>query len=85
VPSITIRNVPEDVHRAIRVRAALRGRSAEAEIRDILAQAAKPAGRLKLGSMLSAIALEAGGLTAAEALLFERVRDRTPAKPIKFE
>lgn len=34
--SITIRNVPDEVHRALRVRAAQYGRSAEAEIRDIL-------------------------------------------------
>lgn len=60
--SITIRNVPEEVHRAIRVRAAMHGRSAEAEIRSILEQAAKPEGRLKLGSLLASIAREAGGV-----------------------
>jgi antitoxin FitA len=83
--SITIRNVPDEVHRALRVRAAMHGRSAEAEIRDILEQAAKPAGRLKLGSLLASIAREAGGLTDAEAEQFNQLRDRTPAEPMRFE
>ena len=70
MPSITIRNVPEDVHRALRVRAAMHGRSAEAEIRSILEQAAKPEGRLKLGTSLTSIAREAGELTDAEVERF---------------
>lgn len=83
--SITIRNVPDDVHRAIRVRAAMHGRSAEAEIRMILEQAAKPEGRLKLGSLIGSIAREAGGLTEAEAKRFDQLRDKTPAEPMQFE
>lgn len=83
--SITIRNVPEDVHRAIRVRAAQHGRSTEAEIRSILEQAARPEGRLKLGSLLTSIAQDAGGLSDAEAESFVELRDKTPAKPMSFE
>jgi len=85
MPSITIRNVPDEVHRAIRVRAAMHGRSAEAELRDILDKAAKPEGRLKLGSLLASIAREAGGLTDAEAEGFNQLRDKTPAEPMRFE
>ena len=85
MPSITIRNVPDEVHRAIRVRAAMHGRSAEAEIRDILEQAARPEGRLKLGSLLVSIAREAGGLTDAEAEQINQLRDKTPAEPMSFE
>jgi plasmid stability protein len=85
MPSITIRNVPDEVHRAIRVRAAIHGRSTEAEIRSILEQAAKPEGRLKLGSLLTSIAREAGGLTDAEAERFNQLRDTTPAEPMSFE
>lgn len=85
MPSITVRNVPEEVHRALRVRAAQHGRSAEAEIRDILEKAAKPEGRLKLGSLLVSIAREAGGLTDAEAEHLIQLRDRTPAEPMGFE
>jgi antitoxin FitA len=83
--SITIRNVPDEVHRALRVRAAMHGRSAEAEIRDILEQAAKPEGRIRLGSLLMSIAREAGGLTDAEADHFNQLRDKTPAEPTSFE
>lgn len=85
MPSITIRNVPEEVHRAIRVRAAIHGRSAEAEIRSILEQAARPEGRLKLGSLLTSIARDAGGLSDTEAEQFDRLRDKTPAEPMSFE
>ena len=85
MPSITIRNVPDEVHRAIRVRAARHGRSAEAEIRDILEKAAKPEGRLKLGSLLASIAREAGGLTDAEAEQISQLHDKTPAEPMRFE
>jgi plasmid stability protein len=80
--SITIRNVPEDVHRALRVRAARHGRSAEAEIRDILERAAKPEGRVKLGSLLASIGSEAG---IGEAGAFDGLRDQRPAAPMSFE
>ncbi|MDX0447258.1 FitA-like ribbon-helix-helix domain-containing protein [Sinorhizobium medicae] len=85
MPSITIRNVPSEVHRAIRVRAAMHGCSTEAEIRSILEQAAKPEGRLKLSSLLTSIAREAGGLTDSEAEGFNQLRDKTPAEPMGFE
>ncbi|WP_228734397.1 FitA-like ribbon-helix-helix domain-containing protein [Xanthomonas euvesicatoria] len=42
MPSFTVRNIPDDVHRAIRARAALHGRSTEAEIREILQSADNP-------------------------------------------
>lgn len=82
--SITVRNVPEEVHRAIRVRAAQHGRSAEAEIRDILESAVKPHGRVKLGSLLAEIGRKAK-LTDAELALFESVRDTAPARVANFE
>ena len=85
MPSITVRNIPDEVHRAIRVRAAMHGRSAEAEVRSILEQAAKPQGRLKLGTLLASIAREAGGLSDEELALFENARDKTPAQPMRFE
>ncbi len=83
--TLTVRNLPDDVHRALRVRAALNGRSTEAEIRDILEKAARPEGRLKLGSLLVSIAREAGGLTDAEAEQFDALRDRSPVEPMRFE
>jgi plasmid stability protein len=84
MPSITIRNIPEEVRRALRMRAAMHGRSTEAEVRDILAMAAKPEGRIKLGSLLTSIGREAG-LTRADAGVFQKLRDKTPARPMGFE
>ena len=81
---LTVRNLPDDVHRALRVRAAQHGCSTEAEVRDILEKAAKPEGRLKLGSLLTAIAREAGGLTEAEIGHFKQLRDKTPATPMEI-
>jgi plasmid stability protein len=83
--NVNVRNLPDAVHRALRVRAAHNGRSTEAEIRDILEIATLPPERVKLGSLLTSIAREAGGLTDEEHALFESVRDKTPAEPMKFE
>jgi antitoxin FitA len=52
--SITVRNVPDETHRALRVRAAQNGRSTEAEIREILEEAVRPKERVKIGSELAA-------------------------------
>lgn len=79
MPSITVRNVPDEVHRALRVRAAMHGRSAEAEVRFILENAVRPEGRIKLGSLLAEIGREAGGVD----LHIER--DVTPGEPMSFE
>ena len=43
-------NVPDEVHRALRVRAAQYGRSVEAAIRDILERVVKSAKRVRLGN-----------------------------------
>lgn len=80
--SITIRKLPDGVHRALRVRAAKHGRSTEAEVRAILEDAVKPQGRIKLGSMLADVGQQIR-LTKKELAGFER--DKTPATPIKFD
>ncbi|KAA0911317.1 Arc family DNA-binding protein [Pusillimonas sp. ANT_WB101] len=82
--SVTVRNVPEEVHRAIRVRAAQHGRSIEAEMRDILESAVRPEGRVKLGSLLTEIGRKVK-LTEEEFAIFESVRDQTPARAASFE
>jgi plasmid stability protein len=81
---LTVRNVPDDVHRALRVRAAQHGRSTEAEVRAILEAAVKPKERVKLGSLLAEVSRRAG-LTDKDMAVFDRVRDKTPAEPISFE
>ncbi|MEY2340586.1 Arc family DNA-binding protein [Acidithiobacillus sp. IBUN Pt1247-S3] len=83
--NVNVRNLPDEVHRAIRIQAAHHGRSTEAEIRAILERAAKPEGRVKLGSRLAAIARETGGLTDAEHALFARARIQSPAPAVDFE
>lgn len=83
--TITVRNLPEETHRALRVRAAMAGRSTEAEVRDILETVARPPQRIKLGSLLASIAREAGGLTDAEVEHFNHLRDKTPTEPMRFE
>lgn len=40
--NLTIRNLPDDVRDALRVRAARRGRSMEAEVRQVLIESAAP-------------------------------------------
>jgi plasmid stability protein len=42
MPQLTVRNLPEELVRALRIQAARNGRSAEAEHRMILARALKP-------------------------------------------
>lgn len=82
--SLTVRNVPDEVHRALRVRAALHGRSTEAEIRDILEAAVRSPDRVKLGTLLAGIGREAG-LTEADGELFDQIRDTVPGEPVRFE
>lgn len=81
---LTVRNVPDEVHRALRVRAAQHGRSTEAEVREILAAAVKPEERVRLGDALAAIGREIG-LSNEDFAIFESVRDKTPAKPLSFD
>ncbi|RQS33863.1 Arc family DNA-binding protein [Burkholderia sp. Bp8992] len=79
MPVITVRNLPDEVHRALRIRAAQHGRSTEAEVRDILEQAVRPGGRPRLGTLLAEIGREAGGID------FEVQRDKSPTDPMSFE
>ena len=79
MPVLTIRNLPEDVHRALRVRAAAHGQSTEAEVRTILASAVKPA--VRMGDALAKLGRKAG-LTDRD---LEVGRDKTAAEPMRFE
>jgi len=81
---LTVRNLPEEVHRALRVRAAQRGQSMEAAVREILEAAISPQGRVKLGSLLADMGRQAK-LSEEEFSVFEQARDKTPARPVSFE
>ncbi len=81
---LTVRNLPDEVHRALRVRAARHGHSMEAEVREILESVVSPEGRVKLGSLLADMGRRAK-LSAEEFSIFEQVRSKSPARPVSFE
>jgi plasmid stability protein len=80
---LTVRNLPDDVHRALRVQAALHGHSTEAEVRAILSMAVKPDARVLLGEALAALGREIG-LTNEDFEVLDQVRDKTSAEPLQF-
>ncbi len=80
---MTVRNLPDEVHRALRARAAVHGRSTEAEVRAILEEAVKAPERVKLGSLLAEIGRKAR-LTDEEIASMTQ-RDRTQARPVDLE
>ena len=75
--AVTVRNLPEETHRALKHRAAQHGRSTEAEIRYILENAVRP--KMGIGSMLAAFASDVGGVD------LNIQRDKTPVRPANFE
>ncbi|PMS38214.1 plasmid stability protein [Trinickia symbiotica] len=81
---LTVRNVPDEVHRALRLRAAQHGHSTEAEVRAILSSAVKPEKRVRLGDALAALGRKAG-LTNEDLAIFDQTREKTPAEPMRFE
>jgi plasmid stability protein len=84
MPAVTIRNLSEETHRALKVRAAHHHRSAEAEMRAILEAAVRPAGRLRLGTALADRSRKIG-LTNADVEALGQARDTRPAGPPRFE
>jgi plasmid stability protein len=78
MPQIVVRQLPDEVHRALKARAIEHGRSAEAEARDIIARAVLPEGRPKAGDLL----LDIWKGVDASAVILER--DRTPHEPMDF-
>lgn len=76
---VTVRNLPDATHRALKLRAAQHGRSTEAEIREILEDAVRPATRIKIGSELAAFGERFGEPD------IDVTRDQTPTEPARFE
>jgi antitoxin FitA len=75
--AVTVRNLPEETHRALKHRAIQHGRSTEAEIRYILENAVRP--KIGLGSILATFASEIGGVD------LDIQRDKTPVRLVSFE
>lgn len=75
--SVTIRNIPDNTHRALKLRAAQNGRSTEGEIRHILEGSVQH--KVGLGTALAAIGRSLRGK------IVEFPRDATAVEPAKFE
>ena len=78
--NLTVRNLPDEVHRALRAQAARHGRSTEAEVREIIASAVLPEERVRLGDVLWKLGRELD-LTDEDVERINKVRDKTPATP----
>lgn len=77
--SMTIRNISESVHRALRARARRHGRSTEAEVRQILEAAVQPGGGPRFGDELAALGRSVGGVELAVR------RSRKPMRVASFQ
>ena len=75
--AVTIRNIPDETHRALKRQAKLHGKSTEAEIREILNAAVRPKQQVGLGTALAELGRKYGRL--------EFIRDPAPAEPADFE
>lgn len=82
--AVTIRNLSDAAHRALKARAARHNRSTEAEIRAILEASVQPENRPKLGASLAELSRKAG-LTNADFEALDAVRSERPAEPMTFE
>ena len=77
--ALTIRNLPEDVHLALKHRAKQHGKSTEAEVRAILEEAVRPKRQGGLGTALHEWAMQYGGFE------LDITRDPAPAQGAEFE
>ncbi len=78
MPAVTVRNLSEKTHRALKLRAAKNGRSTEAEIRKILEDTVSPKTEMGLGSQLAALGRRFGGID------IKFTRDPRPIEPADF-
>lgn len=81
---LTVRNVPYEIHRALRMRAAVHGRSTEAEARTILESAVKSDKRVRMGDALAELGRRVG-LMNDDFTVLDQIQDNVPAEPMKFE
>ena len=75
--ALTVRNLPDETHRALKLRAAQHGRSTEAEVRHILENAVRP--QAPMGAALAAVGRSLGGIE------LDIRRDATPVVPASFD
>ena len=82
--TLTVRNLSDELHRALRVRAAQHGRSTEAEVREILAAVVMPSTRIGIGDALAESSKKIG-LSNKDFSIFQKVKDLTPTGPLRFK
>lgn len=73
--AITVRNLSDETHRALKARAVAHQRSTEAEVRAILDAAVASPDRPRLGTLLAAIGRETGAD-------LDITRDQTDREPL---
>jgi plasmid stability protein len=76
--AVTIRNLPEATHRALKARAAKHGRSTEAELREIIEFAVRPVVRVRLGTALADLGRKYGGVELSTE------RDKSSTPPVRL-
>lgn len=79
MPSVFIKNLSAATRHAIKMRARAADHSTETEIRLILDNIALSQHKVKLGSMLSAIGQESGGMD------WDNLRDNSTEAAVSFE
>lgn len=84
MPAVTVRNLSNETHPALKIRAARHNGSTEAEMRAILEATVRPEGRLRLGSALAEMSRKTG-LTKTDVEDLEQASGAEPAEPFCFE
>lgn len=79
MPSVFIKNLSAATRHTIKMRARATGHSTETEIRLILDDIALSQHKVKLGSMLSAIGQQSGGMD------WDNLRDNSTEAAVSFE
>ncbi|WP_372020097.1 plasmid stabilization protein [Tistrella mobilis] len=82
--TLTVNDLPDEVHSALQAQASRHGRTAEAEARDILARAVTHTPPLRMGDALAALGREIG-LSDQDIETIQNGRDKAPATPVSFE
>lgn len=77
--SMSIRNIPTDVHNALKAQARMNGRSAEAEVRAMMIEAVERAEKGGFGTRLKTLFDD---IEDAEITI---ERDKTPHMPMEWE
>ena len=82
--AVTVRNLPDEVYQALKIRAAGNNRSTEAVKRTILEATVRPERPEKLGTILQRIG-QGFSITHADIEAIEQARATRQVEPFKFD